>query len=68
MIKTSSSYSSVYEDGFKGINENQSFYVDENNLYIYFAPYEIAPYSSGFVTFKIPFEEIDSMIRKWKIL
>ena len=62
MIKTSSSYSSLYKDGFKGITENQSFYVDQDNLYIYFAPYEIAPYSSGFVTFKIPFKEITPLI------
>lgn len=62
MIKTSSLYSSLYKDGFKGITENQSFYVDQDNLYIYFAPYEIAPYSSGFVTFKIPFKEITPLI------
>jgi hypothetical protein len=64
MIKTDPQYSYVYEDGFKGITSNQNFYVDENNLYIYFAPYEIAPYSAGFVTFKIPFKDIDSLIYK----
>jgi len=64
MIKNDSEYSDVYEDGFKGISENQDFYVDSDNLYIYFSPYHIAPYSSGFVTFKIPFEEIDPLINK----
>ena len=62
MIKTNPNYESVYEGAFKGINENQSFYVDKDNLYIYFIPYEIAPYSSGFVTFKIPFKEIAPLI------
>lgn len=62
MIETNPNYSSVFKNSFKGISENQSFYVDENNLYIYFAPYEIAPYSSGFVTFKIPFKEISQLI------
>lgn len=64
MIKTDPQYSYVYEDGFKGITMDQSFYVDENNLYIYFAPYDIAPYAAGFVTFKIPFTEIQGMINK----
>ena len=36
--------------------------MDKNNLYL-FPPYEIAPYA-GFVTFKIPFTEIEGMINK----
>lgn len=64
MIKTDPQYEYVYPDGFKGITEDQGFYVDKTNLYIYFAPYEIAPYSAGFVTFKIPFSEISSLINK----
>lgn len=64
MIKTDPQYEYVYPDGFKGIEENQDFYVDKNNLFIYFTPYDIAPYAAGFVTFKIPFIEIDSLINK----
>lgn len=64
MIKTDPQYSYVYEDGFKGITSNQNFYVDENNIYIYFPPYEIAPYAAGFVTFKIPFKDIDHLLCK----
>ncbi len=64
MIKTDPQYEYVYPDGFKGISQNQDFYVDKENLYIYFTPYDIAPYSAGFVTFKIPFKDIDSLINK----
>lgn len=64
MIKTDPQYNEIYQDGFKGITMDQSFYVDENNLYIYFSPYDIAPYAAGFVTFKIPFTEIQGMINK----
>ncbi len=64
MINTDPQYDYVYENGFKGIKSNQDFYVDSHNLYIYFTPYEIAPYFAGFVTFKIPFITIDSMINK----
>ncbi|AYE35108.1 WG repeat-containing protein [Clostridium septicum] len=63
-IKTNPNYESVYPDGFKGIKDNQGFYVDKNFLYIYFPPYEIAPHSSGFVTFKIPFSKIENIINK----
>lgn len=52
----------VWKDQYKGIKPNQSFYVTEDALHIYFEPYEIAPYSSGFVTFNIPFVEIMDII------
>lgn len=64
MIKTDPQYEYVYPDGFKGIYEDQTFYVDKDNLYIYFTPYDIGPYAAGFITFKIPFSEIDSLINK----
>jgi hypothetical protein len=70
MIKTDPQYEYVFPDTYKGIKPDQPFYVDENNLYIYFTPYEIAPYSAGFPTFKIPFKDITSIINEqgsfWK--
>lgn len=39
---------------FKGIGENQSFYIDDDNLVIYYQLYEIAPYVKGIPEFKIP--------------
>lgn len=64
MIENDKQYEYVFKDQFKGIKEDQDFYVDNNNLYIYFQPYEIGPYSAGFITFKIPFSEIQEMINK----
>lgn len=64
IIETDPEYSYVFKGSFKGINMNQDFYVDDNNLYIYFPPYEIGPYSAGFITFKIPFAQINNMINK----
>ena len=61
-IKTDPQYEYVFPDTYKGIKPDQPFYVDENNLYIYFTPYEIAPYAAGFPTFKIPFKDIMSII------
>lgn len=52
----------IWKDQYKGIKPNQPFYVTEDALHIYFEPYEIAPYSSGFVTFDIPFIEIRDII------
>lgn len=39
---------------FKGISENQSFYIEDDNLVIYYQLYEIAPYVKGIPEFKIP--------------
>ncbi|WP_379150675.1 WG repeat-containing protein [Paenibacillus sp. sgz5001063] len=55
-------YSYVFPDTYKGITADQPFYVDEEALYLYFAPYEIAPYAAGFPTFRIPYAEIMGLI------
>lgn len=52
----------VWPDSYKGIAPDQPFFVDASALYLYFQPYEIAPYSSGFPTFKIPYAEIKGII------
>lgn len=64
MINFDKKYDYVFKDSFKGIEDNQSFYIDENNLYIYFKPYDIAPYAAGFVTFKISFIKLNRIINK----
>ena len=46
-----------YFDGgevFKGIKDNQSFYIEGDNIVIFFGQYEIAPYVAGIVEFRIP--------------
>lgn len=43
-----------YGKGFKGINENQNFYIDKDNLIIYYQLYDLAPYVYGIPEFKIP--------------
>lgn len=67
MINEDPQYDYVYKDGFKGINEGQNFYFDEDNLYIYFQPYDIGPYAAGFITFKIPFSLIQDIMEKGSI-
>ena len=64
IIDTDPEYSYIFKGAFKGISMTQDFYIDSDNLYIYFPPYEIGPYSAGFVTFKIPFSQINNMINK----
>lgn len=55
-------YSYVFPDTYKGIRADQPFYVDGEALYLYFEPYEIAPYAAGFPTFRIPYAEIMGLI------
>lgn len=47
-------------DSFKGIYNDISFTLDKSNLIIYFQQYEIAPYSSGIIEFKIPILSLSS--------
>ncbi|QBD87272.1 DUF3298 domain-containing protein [Clostridium tetani] len=61
-IKHDEQYSYVFPDAFKEIKENQPFYIGEDELYIYFEPYEIAPYAAGFPTFRIPYKDIMAII------
>jgi len=61
-IKTNPEYSYVWPEQYKGIAANQPFYVTEDALYIYFTPYEIAPYAAGFPTFRIPYTAIMNII------
>lgn len=61
-IKEDPQYSYVFPDAYQGIRKDQPFYVGEDALYIYFEPYEIAPYAAGFVTFKIPYFQIMNII------
>ena len=45
---------------FKGINDNQGFYIEDNNLVIYYQLYDIAPYVFGIPEFKIPLSSFDT--------
>lgn len=47
-------------DIFKGIKEDQSFYIEDDNLVIYYQLYDIAPYVFGFPEFKIPLKLFNS--------
>jgi len=49
---------------FEEINKNQSFYLEENNLVIYYQLYEYTPYAYGFLKFFIPYEDIKDIIDK----
>ncbi len=42
-------------EGFNGISDDQTYYLQDGNLVIYFGQYEIAPYAAGMPEFKIPF-------------
>lgn len=70
IITDDPAYSYVFSESYQGIKPNQPFYVSDNALHLYFAPYEIGPYVAGFPTFTIPFDEIKELIYKegefWK--
>ena len=45
--------------GFKGIAPEHNYYLEGENLVIYFNQYEIAPYAAGIREFKIPLTLLD---------
>lgn len=45
------------DEGFKGISDNQQFYIEDDGLVVYFSLYEIAPYYVGIPKFKLTFDE-----------
>jgi hypothetical protein len=48
---------------FNGIPFNQNFYLDKDNLVVYFSEYAIAPYASGRPEFKIPYSIFPSGLK-----
>ncbi|TMW72897.1 WG repeat-containing protein [Alteribacter natronophilus] len=51
-----------FPDAYTGISPDQPFYVTDDSLVVYFAPYEIAAYAAGFPEFPIPFTQIEELI------
>ena len=50
-------------DKFKGIADNQNFYIKGSNLIIYYQEYEIAPYVAGIPEFTIPLDTFQDNYR-----
>jgi len=61
LIKLDEQNKGIYE--FKSISENQKFYIQDDNLVIYFDLYEIAPYAAGIPKFIINIDKIDHILK-----
>ena len=57
-INKESKYYFTDENGFKGIDDNTKFSLEGDDIVIYYDIYEIAPYASGIVEFRIPIDSI----------
>lgn len=57
-------YQSILQDLFRvNLNGIQNWYFSRSGLCFHFAPYEIAPYSSGTITATIPYGELSGVLR-----
>lgn len=45
------------------ISDNQSYYIEEGGLVVYYQPYEIAPYAAGAPEFRIPFTMVKDSLK-----
>jgi len=61
LIKLDKQNKGVYE--FKSISDNQKFYIQDDNLVVYFDLYEIAPYAAGIPEFVININKIDHILK-----
>jgi len=52
----------IFEEASPQANEN--FYFDDKNFYFVYNPYEVAPYSAGYIIIDIPLETIGKWINK----
>lgn len=64
LVKTGKSEEDFFSryQGFTGISDEQSFYLTDDKLGIYFGLYEIASYAAGIPTFEIPLSELEDII------
>lgn len=46
-------------NAFKGVDDKTKFYINDNNLVIYYEQYEIAPYAAGLPEFNIPLNKFN---------
>lgn len=53
-----SDYKSLFFEEFKGIKDDQKFYITNNDIVIYYDHYEIAPYAFGMPKFNIPISSL----------
>lgn len=59
-----SDYSDVISDLFASNAPVENWYLSQNGLCVYFAPYEIAPYNLGTVTAEIPYDLLPGLLRE----
>jgi hypothetical protein len=52
------------DEGFKGISDNQKFYIINDGIVVYFDLYEIAPYYVSIPKFKLPFIEFKKYLNQ----
>ena len=60
--KSDSQYEGIYQ--FGRIKDNQKFYIQDNNLIIYFDLYEIAPYAVGIPEFQVNINIINHILKE----
>lgn len=61
LIKSDEQNKGVYE--FKSIEDKQKFYIQDDNLVVYFDLYDIAPYAAGIPEFIINVNKIDHILK-----
>ena len=62
MVKKDKENAGVYQ--FTTISDNQKFYIQDDNIVIFFDLYEIAPYAAGIPEFKINIKSFNHILKE----
>lgn len=62
LVKKDKENKGIYQ--FTSINENNQFYIQDNNIVIYFDLYEIAPYATGIPEFRININLVSHILKE----
>ncbi|WP_092923406.1 DUF3298 and DUF4163 domain-containing protein [Romboutsia hominis] len=62
LVKNNKEYEGIYQ--FESIEKDNKFYIEDNNIVIYFDLYKIAPFAAGIPEFKINNSIISHMLKE----
>ena len=56
-------YNDLWEAPSFTAQQNEDFYIQDDKIIIFYPPYDLAPYSAGFIEFPIPLSDINEYLK-----
>lgn len=62
LVQTGAEYPGQMAACYKGVKDNQSFYITDEGIAVVFSQYEAGPYIEGVIIVNVPFEQVRKFI------